>query len=371
MTNALAIAHQTRSPHQSPTAVIYCEGFLGTLDGKTANGLIQHSQAYRIVSVIDAQYAGQDSGEVVHGKANGIPVVADLAAALIAMPAVFIYGMAPITGILSPPDRAVVSQAITYGMDIVSGLHEFLADDPVFSVQAKAHQVTLRDIRKPKASQDLRTFDGSISQVQAIRIAILGTDCAIGKRTTAQVLKRALNDQGIATALVTTGQTGLMQGGRHGIAMDAIPAQFAAGELEGCILNLQAEAHPAVIIIEGQGALSHPAFCTSALILRGSQPQGVILQHAPKRQVRCDFPTMEMPSLQDEIHLIETFCRTRVIGITLNHEGMNDAELQQTLTQIRLEFGLPVCDAWVHSDADIAAIITQAFPEVMPAPAFA
>ena len=367
------ISRPSQSAHEQatnskdlPTAVVYCEGNLGQLDGKTANGLIYQCTAYHILSVIDSLQTGRDSGEWVNGQRNNIPVVRNLAAAVTlqsAVPQVLIYGMAPASGQLSVSDRTVIKAAIAEGMDIVCGLHEFLTDDAEFVALAKTHQVTLRDIRKPKRSHQLRTFDGSVGQTRALRIAILGTDCAIGKRTTSNLLTQALNAHAIKTILVTTGQTGLMQGGDYGLAMDAIPAQFSAGELEGCVNKAAQEQDPDVILIEGQGALSHPAFCTSALILRGCQPDAVILQHAPKRKMRCDFPNMKMPSLEDEIHLIETFSHTQVIGIAINHEGMSESELADTLTKVSNQFGLPVCDAMISSEADIAAMVLMAFPE--------
>jgi uncharacterized NAD-dependent epimerase/dehydratase family protein len=200
-----------------------------------------------------------------------------------------------------------VLDAIALGMNIVSGLHEYLGDDPEISNAAEAANVTIRDIRKPRPSKDMRLFDGSVSEVKAIRIAVLGTDCAIGKRTTATILAKVLNARGINTVLVGTGQTGLMQGAKYGIAMDAVPPQFCCGELERVIVAASHGEDPEVILIEGQGALSHPAFCTSAFILRGSQPHAVVLQHAPKRAHRCDFPTMPMPEPKSEIALIEAF----------------------------------------------------------------
>ena len=98
-----------------------------------------------------------------------------------------------------------------------------------------------------------------------------------------------------------------MQGAKYRVAMDAVPPQFCCGELEGTIVAASNAERPDVILIERQGALSHPAFYTSAFILHGSQPDGVILQDAPKRAHRCDFPKMAMPAPEDEIALIETF----------------------------------------------------------------
>ncbi|SMD11955.1 DUF1611 domain-containing protein [Primorskyibacter flagellatus] len=348
-----------------PTAIVYCEGNFGKIDGKTANGLVRHSEAYRILSVIDSDHSGDNSGLVLDETMNHIPIFENLDAAIAheaVIPDTFIYGMAPSTGRLSPADRYVVLNAITRGMNIVSGLHEYLSDDVEIAQVAAERSVTIRDIRKPKPSKDMRLFDGSVANVDALRIAVLGTDCAIGKRTTATVLARALNAKGIKTVLVGTGQTGLMQGAKYGVAMDAVPPQFCCGELEGAIVAASKAEQPDVILIEGQGALSHPAFCTSAFILRGSQPDAVILQHAPKRAHRCDFPNMPMPTPASEIALIEAFSDTKVIGVTLNHEGMSEAEITDTITAQAHKLGLPVTDALSRPAAHLLAMVVAAYP---------
>ncbi|WP_299553701.1 DUF1611 domain-containing protein [uncultured Tateyamaria sp.] len=362
----------SKSPSTAaPTAIVYCEGNFGQIDGKTANGLVRHSQAYRVLSVIDSRLAGRDSGQVLDNVSNGIPIVANINAALAreaTTPDTLIYGMAPSTGTLSPTDREVVLDAIARGMNIVSGLHEYLGDDAQISSAARAASVTIRDIRKPRPSKDMRLFDGSVARVKAIRIAVLGTDCAIGKRTTATVLAKALNARGIKTVLVGTGQTGLMQGAKYGIAMDAVPPQFCCGELERVIVEASDGEEPDVILIEGQGALSHPAFCTSAFILRGSQPQGVILQHAPKRAHRCDFPNFPMPNADSEITLIEAFAGTRVVGVTINHEGMTDAEVSQAIETLSRDLGIPVTDALTRPEEQLTDMVLAAFPQLRPAP---
>ncbi|WP_299851879.1 DUF1611 domain-containing protein [uncultured Roseovarius sp.] len=359
---------------EAPTAIVYCEGNFGEIDGKTANGLVRHSQAYRIVSVIDSKNQGLDSGQVLDNIINYVPVFCDLVAAVehqATIPDTFIYGMAPSTGRLSLKDRGIVLEAIEFGMNIVSGLHEYLSDDQEIAAAARTRDVTIRDIRKPRPSKDMRLFDGSIAEVKAIRIAVMGTDCAIGKRTTATVLARALNEKGIKTVLVGTGQTGLMQGARFGIAMDAVPPQFCCGELERTIVEASVIEQPEVILIEGQGALSHPAFCTSAFILRGSQPQAVILQHAPRRAHRCDFPDMPMPDPSDEIALIEAFADTKVIGCTLNHEGMTADETGQAIEEHRTKLGLSVTDALSQPVEELIAIVLMAYPHLQKQPVVA
>ena len=59
--------HPKSEPHQPPvaTGIVYCEGNFGAIDGKTANGLVRHSEVYRILSVIDSEKAGLDSGVIL------------------------------------------------------------------------------------------------------------------------------------------------------------------------------------------------------------------------------------------------------------------------------------------------------------------
>lgn len=306
-----------------------------------------------------------DSGQVLDGRDNGVPIYRDLDAAIDDLPSVpdtLIYGMAPASGRLSPHDREVVLRAIEGGMNVVAGLHEYLGDDAEIAALAAARGTTIRDVRKPKPTGELRLFDGSVAQVDALRIAVMGTDCAIGKRTTATILVRALNSKGIKAVLIGTGQTGLMQGAKYGVAMDAVPPQFCCGELEGAIVAAARAERPDVIVIEGQGALSHPAFCTSAFILRGSQPDAVILQHAPKRAHRCDFPGMPMPAPAEEIALIEAFSDTRVLGITINHEGMSEAEIDETIAAQSEKLDLPVTDALSRPASRLLDMVLSAYP---------
>ena len=271
---------------QRPTAVVYCEANFGALDGKTANGLVRHSERYQILAIIDSEKSGLDAGEVLDGTSNGIPICSDLADSIAytgIVPDYFIYGIAPSSGILTPLERGLVLEAISSGIHIVSGLHEFLGDDPEFVAASASSNVTIRDVRKPRAKKDLRLFNGRIAEVTCPVIAVLGTDCAIGKRTTATILTNALNLRGLSAVMIGTGQTGLIQGARYGVGLDAVPSQFCTGELEATIVEAFEFEQPDVIVIEGQGSLSHPAFSTTSMILRGSCPDGVVLQHAPKR----------------------------------------------------------------------------------------
>ncbi|MDH3275148.1 MAG: DUF1611 domain-containing protein [Gammaproteobacteria bacterium] len=360
---------------RTATAIIYCEANFGAIDGKTANGLVRHSERYEILSVIDSEKAGLDAGMVLDGKLNAIPICRDLAESLEnadTLPDYFIFGIAPSNGMLSMHERGLLLEAISHGMNIVNGLHEFLNDDPVFKAACAVSNVEILDVRKPADKKDLHVFTGDIERVTCPIIAVLGTDCAIGKRTTATILTQALSERAVKTVMIGTGQTGLIQGARYGVPIDAIPSQFCAGELEAMIIKAFKVEKPDVIIIEGQGALSHPAFSSSSFILRGACPDGVILQHAPGRRYRCDFPEMKMPTPATEINLIETFANTKVIGVTINHEDMSDPEVSSAILRYESELGVPTTDALSRSPKHLVAMVLGAFPklaEMLPAAA--
>lgn len=350
------------------TAVVYCEGNFGAIDGKTANGLVRNSERYKILSVIDSEKAGLDAGTVLDHVPNGIAICRDLDASLSVadgIPDYFIFGMAPASGMLSIHERALIIEAMNYGMNVVNGLHEFLSDDPVFKAASLANNVTILDVRKPRDKKEMHTFTGRVLDLPCRRIAILGTDCAIGKRTTATILTRVLNEHRVKTVMVATGQTGMIQGARYGIALDATPSQFCAGELESTVIEAYENEHPDVIVVEGQGALSHPAYSSSAFILRGSCPHGVVLQHAPKRALRCDFDNMKMPTPADEINLIQTFSDTSVIGIAINHEDMSGNDLANVIERYEQEFGLIATDPLSDSPQRLADMVFSAFPELL------
>jgi len=356
---------QTQKKTKQQTAIIYCENNFGKIDGKTANGLVRYSEKYKILSVIDSTKAGHDAGMILDNVPNNIPVCGDLTKALRLtqdIPDSFIFGMAPLSGMLSEQERKIMLKAIKLGMNIVNGLHQFLNDDPEFAAACVTNNVTIFDVRKPCDKKDLKVFSGRINDVTCPRIAVLGTDGAIGKRTTATILTKALIDHGIKTVMVGTGQTGLIQGARYGIAIDAIPPQFCSGEMEAAVIEAFEEEKPDVIIIEGQGALSHPAYLTSAYILRGSRPDAVILQHAPKRINLSDYPGVPMPSVTSEINLIETFSKTKVIGLTINHESMSDQEVGDAINLFEEILDIPATDALSRSTDALINMVLLAFP---------
>jgi uncharacterized NAD-dependent epimerase/dehydratase family protein len=348
-------------------AVVYGENQLGKLDGKVTNGLVRHSETYEIVGVIDSSKAGMDAGEYLDGVKNGIPVyrtIEDALARLDYTPEYFIYGIAPLASFLDTEQRKTIIIAMQKGMNIVNGLPEFFSEDREFVQRALECGVQIHDVRKPPPRKDLHLFRGAIFNITTPVITVFGTDCAVGKRTSATRLVEALRTLGLKTVFIATGQTGLLQGARYGVAVDVLSSGFQTGEVEHEILKADAEEHPDIIVVEGQGALSHPAFTSSTAIIRGARPQAIILQHPPKRKNRCDFPGIPMPTLDSEIELIETVSRSKVIAITLNHEDMTDAEIQHAITRYEEDYKLPTTDVLKHGCDKIVDRLLEVFPEL-------
>ncbi|MCL1592981.1 MAG: DUF1611 domain-containing protein [Actinomycetia bacterium] len=346
-------------------ALVYCESEFGRTDGKVANGLARHSAKYKILGIIDSTEAGRDAGEVLDGVKSGVPIFASLSEALMSLgfvPKFFIYGIAPLASFLDEPQREVHFAAMAQGMNIVNGLPEFLSEDVEFMRRAVASGVEIHDIRKPPPREDLHIFTGRIFDLETPVITVLGTDCAVGKRTTAVRLVEALKSKGLNAAFIATGQTGLLQGAKYGVAVDVLTSGFSTGEVERAILDADANEHPDIIIVEGQGALSHPAFISTAAILRGAHPDGVILQHPPRRKSHCDYPDIPMPTLASEIGLIELFAKSRVIAITLNHEDMNDDEVTDTISEYEILHGMPVTDVLKTGCSKLIDRLYEVFP---------
>ena len=331
-------------------AIVYCEGAFNTPNGKTAHGLIRRTNRYKILSVVDSKYAGKDAGEVLDGNAKGIPIFADVQTAYDAAtksgnPATyFVIGLAPDGGRLSPEAREDVKQAIRLGLNVDSGLHDFLSDDPAIANLARQYQVKTRDVRKTPSRNELHFFSGKIEQVDSLKIAVLGTDSAVGKRTTAWLMVDAFNNAGYSAELVGTGQTAWMQGARYSIILDSIINDFVSGEIEHAVWSAWNDLHPDVIIIEGQGSLMNPAYPGGFEILAAGRPDVVVLQHAPARKDYDGFPGYPIHPLDKQIAAIELISGKPVVAITINHENLSLKEIPPVCNQIRKTTKLPVMD---------------------------
>lgn len=327
-------------------AIIITSGSLHEDKAKTAHGLIRDTSRYNVVAVIDSVSAGKDAGEVLDGRYRDIPVFASLKDFIDTSPEKAQYcivGVAGKGGRIPAGMLDVVKKAILAGMHIVNGLHEFMGDIPEIKNLADIHGVTIIDIRKPKPKDQLNFWSGRIRDVHCIKLAILGTDCSIGKRTSARLLLHALQKAGIKTEMIYTGQTGWMQGSRFGFFFDATFNDFISGEIEDATVRCYEETRPEVILLEGQSSLRNPSGPGGSEFLVSGEARHVVLQHAPGRKYFNGFEEyqLEIPSLESEIELIRMY-GSEVIAITLNTENLGREEAEQYKEQYSKSLGIPV-----------------------------
>jgi uncharacterized NAD-dependent epimerase/dehydratase family protein len=329
----------------APRFLILADGDFGPMTSKTANSVIRYLPE-RTVAVLDRQQAGKTVQDVL-GFGGAIPVVRSMREGLAFKPTAVLVGIAPQGGRLPEEWRGWLGEALDAGCDLWSGLHTFLGDDPVLAAKARAGGRKIFDLRKPPP--DLPVASGAAKTVEPYVVLTVGTDCNVGKMTAQLQLTRELNQAGLRTRFVATGQTGIMIEG-WGIAVDAVVADFVAGAAERLVLQGSAEAD--VVLVEGQGSINHPGYSAVTLgLLHGSCPDGLILCHQTTRQYIGDYRPaawLRIPPLSEYVRLYETIGSavhpTKVIGISLNTYDMTDDAARRACEAAARETGLPATD---------------------------
>jgi len=274
-------------------------------------------------------------------------------------------GIAPAGGRLPEEWRAWLRSAIDKKLEIWSGLHTFIGDDPELGPLAKARGVRIFDARKPPPN--LPIADGRAAEVAALVVLAVGSDCNVGKMTAQLQLRDALVQRGHRTSFVATGQTGIFIEG-WGIAVDAVVADFIAGAAEQLVL--QAAKDNDIVLVEGQGSLIHPGYSGVTLgLLHGSCPDALILCHQVTRDYIGDYhgrePWVKIPSYPELIDIHERAAQpvhpTKVIGISLNTYDMDEHAAREAVAKAAEETGLPATDP-VRFDATplVDAIVKEA-----------
>ncbi|MCP5425177.1 MAG: DUF1611 domain-containing protein [Gammaproteobacteria bacterium] len=327
-------------------AIVLANGLFQAPNGKAAHGLVRGSERFRVMAVVDPLCAGQDAGMVLDGQIRDIPIVASLAEAIQQSPyspEYCVVGIATHGGRFTAELLDALREAAQTGLSIVNGLHDYASDDPVIAAAVQAHGTTVTDVRKPKPKHELHFWTGAIHQVRAPRIAVLGMDCAIGKRTTTRLLTQALQRAGIKAEMIYTGQTGWMQGARYGFVLDSVVNDYVSGELEHAIVTCDREAAPDLMLIEGQSSLRNPSGPCGAEFLLSAAAHGVILQHAPGREFFDGFEQqgLRIPAIEDEMALI-AFYGARTLAVTLQGKGLQAIDLIQAQRELQARLNIPI-----------------------------
>lgn len=308
-----------------PAALILTNGILDSMYAKTCHGLLRGTNRYRIVGVIDHKFAGQRTDQVIAGAVS-VPIYESLDSYLLEhenTPDWCIVGVAFEGGLMPSDFRQSLLQAVGLGISVANGLHTILSDDSDFMAVANANSAEVVDIRKPKPLAQLKFWTGRILDVATPRVAVLGMDCAVGKRTTTKYVTRALRQEGYRTEMIYTGQTGWLEGNRYGIILDSTLNDFVSGELEDAVLKCVEEASPDIMLIEGQSSLRNPTGPCGSEIIISLRCNYVILQHDPSRTYFDNNPAwgLEMPSIASEIALIEQLGASVLAVVLIPGEG--------------------------------------------------
>jgi uncharacterized NAD-dependent epimerase/dehydratase family protein len=304
--------------------------------GKTARGVLAYGRD-PVVAIVDSERAGESH--------NGIPILGTVEDALELRPTTALVGVATAGGRFPPAWRELLKSAIANGLDLESGLHEFITEDAELGELAKKHGVQLRDLRKPPP--DLNVPTGENLEVHARIVLTVGSDCAIGKMTVVLELDRETRSRGIKSEFIPTGQTGIAIAG-WGISVDAVVADFIAGAAEELVVE-GARRGGELLWVEGQGSLLHPAYSGVTLgLMHGSAPHAYVLCHKAGATHIDGYPNNPLPPLSELVELHERISLparpAKVLAIALNTRDLSDEEAAAAIAEAEAETGLPVDD---------------------------
>lgn len=328
----------------SPQArlAIYAEGEFGKGQSKTAEGVIRYGRN-PIAAVIDSTESGKTVKQSV-GIECSAPVVSSIDDSLKYNPDALLLGIAPTGGKLPPAWRNDIIKAISSGMDVVNGLHDFLGDDAEIAEVARHHGKAIYDVRKPP--ENLPVGTGRALSVDSYVVLTVGTDSSVGKMTASLELEKEAIKRGKQAVFVATGQTGIMICGK-GIAIDRVIGDFMAGATEQMVLEAALE-KPNYIFVEGQGSLAHPGFSGVTLaLMHGACPKAMVLVHkATKTKIgKLNFP---IPSLTRTIDVSESMARfvrpCPVVAVAVNTWGLDEDAARKIVESAERETGLPSTD---------------------------
>jgi uncharacterized NAD-dependent epimerase/dehydratase family protein len=335
-------------PTQARRLVILTEGQFGLHDAKTALGVIRYGPD-EILAILDSTMVGHNLRETL--PAYDIPFVATLDEVLEGpvRPDGLLIGIAPTGGRLPAEWRSTILQAIRAGLDIHSGLHQFLGDDPDYAAAAAAAGTQLIDYRRPP--DRMETSVGRRHLPGKRVILTVGTDCAIGKMSVALELVAAARREGVSAAMVPTGQTGMMIEG-WGVAVDRVISDFTNGTVEWLVE--QGEERADWLIVEGQGSIDHPAYSAVTMgLIHGATPHAMVLVHKPGLAEHdfthlpdASFPIAELgPFIELHERIAGLVAPSKVVALALNTSLYpSDEEAREIIASIAAETRLPADD---------------------------
>lgn len=333
-----AFDYQTLTKHRR--IVLLTDGYSTPFLAKTAINLLRYRRSH-VAAVLDVTAAGK-TAEEVFGTGGEVPIVANLSE--VANADALYVGIAPPGGKLPVAWQPTVVQGIERGLDIVSGLHDFLSANPSYVDAAARQGVQLVDVRKNNY-RDIATGHGLSSH--CTRIHTVGHDCSLGKMVVSVEMQLGLERAGHRASFLATGQTGIMISGR-GVPVDCVIADFVNGAIEQLVLSDQDAEFQ---LIEGQGSITHPAYSAVTLgLLHGCAPDGLVYCYEAGRTHVKGLDNIPLPRIEDQIEILLKISNLRhpcqLIGIAVNTRTMETAAAKEEVQQAERRFGLPACDVY-------------------------
>ncbi|HEX5472554.1 MAG TPA: DUF1611 domain-containing protein [Lacipirellulaceae bacterium] len=340
--------------------VILTDGRTNPVNAKTAACMIRYKPK-EVVALLDTTQAGRTAGELL-GVGGSLPIVGKLADAPPAN--TLLIGIAPSGGKLPPAWRAILLEAIDRGMNLVSGLHDFLSNDPELAAAAAKRGVEIHDVRKNNERDVANRLN---LREDCLRILTIGQDCSVGKMLASVEIALALKTRGHDAKFVATGQTGIMIEG-DGCPVDCVVSDFVNGAVEKLVLANQ---HHDILMVEGQGSISHPRYSSVTLgLLHGCVPHGMILVYEAGRPHVLGMDYIQLPTLKmiaEANELMASFAMpSRVIGVAMNSRLLNADEAETERERVRRELGVPVCDVIRHGPGELVDAILALQQELFP-----
>ncbi|TVQ01550.1 MAG: DUF1611 domain-containing protein [Planctomycetaceae bacterium] len=328
------------SGHRS--IVLLTEGFTTPFLAKTAINLLKY-RSDDIAALVERGSSVKTTGELL-GVGDSVPVIDRLSA--VARADALYVGIAPPGGKLPEAWRPIILEAIARRLDIVSGLHEFLVDDPEYVAAARTHGARLIDVRRNRFKA---TGTGKNFRPGCVRVHTVGHDCSIGKMVASLEVQLGLVAAGHDAAFLATGQTGIMISGR-GVPIDCVVSDFVSGAAEQLVAEHEQHDY---LLVEGQGSLTHPAFSAVTLgLLHGCAPDGLIFCYEAGRKVVKGFDPIPIPDLEKQLDFFLAAANfrhpCRLIGVAINSRTWTPDEAAQEVERAERRFGVPACDVYRH-----------------------
>ena len=309
-------------------------------NSKTAMSLLRY-RGEHCLAVIDPAHCGKTTQEL-YGIGGATPVVASLSD--VDSPDALFIGISPPGGQMPEDLGLVISEGVQRGLDVVSGLHEFLVENEAFCQEAERSGSLLIDVRR---NQHRKTAHCADFRPGCLRIHAVGQDCSVGKMVTMLELERGLQKRQADAKFLATGQTGIMIVG-NGVPVDCVVSDFVNGAVEELVL--QNEQHE-ILLIEGQGSITHPAFSAVTLgLLHGCAPQGLVFCYEAARPHVKGLPHVPLKALEHYRELYEQLASVRYpaefVGVAMNGRNISAAQAEMERQQVQELLGLPVCDVF-------------------------